>query len=112
MSAARILEVRPLARAGFTRFGDVIEIDGSRSFAINDGAAMRFDGLAQIDVARQNGRAALGVFRGQPAQFPLQLSAVERHPLGGRAFMPMGIIPLLIVVAAKAADGPASRSPS
>ncbi len=105
MSAPRKLEVTPLTRDGFARFGDVIEIEGSRSFAVNDGSATRFNDLAQIDVTQQDGRAALSVFRGQPVQFPLQLSEVERHPLGSQAFMPMGEIPFLIVVAANAADG-------
>jgi ureidoglycolate lyase len=105
MSAPQKLAVRPLTREGFTRFGDVIEVEGSRSFAINDGSAMRFNDLAQIDVAQQGGRAALSVFRGQPVRFPLQLSEVERHPLGSQAFMPMGVTPFLIVVAAGGADG-------
>ncbi len=104
MSAPKILEVKPLTRAGFARFGDVIEIDGSHSFAINGGTATRFNDLAQIDVSAQGGRAALSVFRGQPIRFPLQVSAVERHPLGSQAFVPMGVIPFLIVVAANAAD--------
>lgn len=105
MSAPRKLEVRPLTRAGFALFGDVIEIEGSSAFAINDGSATRFNDLAQIDVTQQGGRAALSVFRGQPVQFPLQLSEVERHPLGSQAFMPMGCVAFLIVVAADAADG-------
>jgi ureidoglycolate lyase len=106
MNAPRVLEVRPLTREGFARFGDVIEVEGSRSFAINDGTCMRFNDLAKIDVERQGGRAALSVFRGQPVRFPLQVSEVERHPLGSQAFMPIGVIPFLIVVAA---DGPDDR---
>jgi len=104
MSAARILEVRPLTRAGFARFGDVIETEGARTCAINDGTATRFDDLAQIDVSQQGGRAALSIFRGQPVRFPLQLSKVERHPLGSQAFVPIGVIPFLIVVATDGTD--------
>jgi ureidoglycolate lyase len=47
----------------------------------------------------QGGRTALSVFRGQPVRFPLRFSEVERHPLGSQAFVPMGVIPFLIVVA-------------
>ena len=104
VSAVRALEVRPLTRAGFTRFGDVIETEDSASFAINDGSAMRFNDLAQVDVSMHNGRAALSVFRGQPVRFPLRLSALERHPLGSQAFVPMGVIAFLIVVATDGAD--------
>ena len=104
MSEARVLEVRPLTRAGFARFGDVIETEGARCFAINDGSAMRFNDLAHVDVATQNGRTTLSVFRGQPVRFPLRLSEVERHPLGSQAFVPMGVFPFLIVVATDGAD--------
>ena len=82
MSTPRKLEVRPLTRAGFAPFGDVIEIEGAQSFPINDGTCMRYNDLARLDIAGQGGRAALSVFRGQPVQFPLQLAEVERHPLG------------------------------
>lgn len=105
MSTSRVLQVRPLDRDGFARFGDVIETDGSGSFAINDGTATRFNDLARIDVMTQDGRAALSVFRGQPVRFPLQVSQVERHPLGSQVFMPMGVTPFLIVVAAGGPDG-------
>jgi ureidoglycolate lyase len=104
MNAPQILEVRPLTGAGFARFGDVIETEGSRSFAINDGTAMRFNDLARIDVSMQDGRAALSVFRGQPVKFPLKVSEVERHPLGSQAFVPMGAMPFLVVVAIGGAD--------
>lgn len=105
MSAPRKLQVSPLTREAFARFGEVIEIEGAQSFPINEGTCMRFNDLAQVDVAQQGGRAALSVFRGQPARFPLQLSEVERHPLGSQAFMPMGEMAFLIVVAANGGDG-------
>ena len=105
MSAPQKLEVRPLTRTGFARFGDVIEIEGARSFPINDGTCIRFNDLAKIDVTTQDGRAAISVFRGQPVSFPVHLAEVERHPLGSQAFMPMGEIPFLIVVAADAGGG-------
>jgi len=105
MSAPRILAVQPLMRAGFAPFGDVIETEGASAFPINDGTATRFNDLAQIDVSKQGGRAALSVFRGQPVRFPLLLSDVERHPLGSQAFMPMGAVPFLVVVAQSDAQG-------
>lgn len=103
--SATPLEVRPLTRDAFAPFGDVIEVAGARSFPINDGTCIRYDHLARIDVAEQAGRASLSVFRGQPVRFPVQISEVERHPLGSQSFSPMGEFAFLIVVAANDAQG-------
>ena len=105
MTAPTTLRVEPLTRAGFARFGDVIELEGAQSYPINDGTCTRYNNLANIDVAVQGGRTALNVFRGQPAKFPLRLSEVERHPLGSQSFMPMGVFAFLVVVAESGADG-------
>jgi ureidoglycolate lyase len=105
MSAPRVLVVKPLTRAAFAPYGDVIETEGAKFFPINEGSALRFNDLARIDVATGGGRAALSIFRGQPVKFPLHLSEVERHPLGSQAFVPVGITPFLVVVADTAADG-------
>jgi ureidoglycolate lyase len=99
------LKVQPLTRGAFAPFGDVIEVAGARAFPINDGTCIRYDNLARIDVAEQAGRASLSVFRGQPMRFPVQISEVERHPLGSQSFTPMGEFAFLIVVAANGANG-------
>lgn len=98
------LKVRPLTREAFAPFGDVIELAGARSFPINDGTCIRYDNLARIDVAEQAGHASLSVFRGQPVRFPVQVSEVERHPLGSQSFTPMGEFAFLIVVARNGAQ--------
>jgi len=36
---------------------------------------------------------------GQPRQFPLKVSTVERHPLGSQAFIPLSKNPYLVLVA-------------
>ena len=103
--SATTLKVRPLTREAFAPFGDVIEVAGARSFPINDDTCIRYDNLARIDVAEQMGHASLSVFRGQPVRFPMQISEVERHPLGSQSFTPMGEFAFLIVVAANGAQG-------
>jgi len=105
MSAPRVLVVKPLTRAEFAPFGDVIETEGAKFFPINEGSALRFNDLARIDVGTNGGHAVLSIFRGQPVSFPLHLSEVERHPLGSQAFVPLGMLPFLVVVAATAPDG-------
>ncbi|HVY04615.1 MAG TPA: ureidoglycolate lyase [Burkholderiales bacterium] len=105
MSAPRKLVVQPLTRAAFAAFGDVIEIEGAQSFPINGDTCIRYNDLAHLDVAGQGGRAAMSLFRGQPVSFPLEISEVERHPLGSQSFTPMGEIPFLIVVAINGSNG-------
>lgn len=99
------LKVRPLTREAFAPFGDVIEVAGARSFPINDGTCIRYDKLARIDVAEQAGHASLSVFRGQPVRFPVQITEVERHPLGSQSFSPIGEFAFLVVVAGSDAQG-------
>ncbi len=94
------LTIEPLTAAAFAPFGDVIEAsDSAQHFAINDGYAERYHDLAQLDVATSGGRPIVSIFRAKPRQFPLQLSLLERHPLGSQAFMALSALPFLVVVA-------------
>jgi ureidoglycolate lyase len=104
---ARLLKIQPLTREAFAPFGDVIETDGSAHFTINAGFAERFHDLANIDVAAEDGRALISIFRAQPRPIPLRLTLMERHPLGTQAFFPLHDRDWLVVVAA----GPEPRVP-
>ena len=99
------LAIEPLTREAFAPFGDVIELEGSRHFTINQGTTERYHDLASIDVTEGGGRTAFNIFRGQPRQFPLKIELVERHPLGSQAFMPLNGRPYLVVVAESDAKG-------
>jgi ureidoglycolate lyase len=94
-----ILRPEPLTRAGFARFGDVIEIPDAAHYPINEGTTERFHDLAAVDVAEGGGRALINIFRGQPRDLPLPIRMMERHPLGSQAFIPLGANPWLVVVA-------------
>ena len=96
---SRMLPLEPLTRDAFAPFGDVISTDGARHFPINGGTTERFHDLARIDVGEGDGRALVNVFRGQPRTLPLEISMMERHPLGGQAFIPLGDARYLVVVA-------------
>jgi ureidoglycolate lyase len=92
--------VEPLTGSAFAPFGEVIETTSARAvYSINEGTATRFDALARIDVAGADGYPIISLFRAQPRQLPFTVSALERHPLGSQAFVPMGPTPYLIVVA-------------
>ncbi|HTH73384.1 MAG TPA: ureidoglycolate lyase [Trinickia sp.] len=95
----RLLAVEPLTRAAFAPFGDVVSLDGARHFPINGGTTERFHDLATIDVTAGGGRPLINVFRGQPRALPLQVTMMERHPLGSQAFIPLADIRYLVVVA-------------
>ncbi|MBL8250548.1 MAG: ureidoglycolate lyase, partial [Candidatus Competibacter sp.] len=93
------LPVRPLSRAAFAPFGDVIETDGATHYPINEGSCLRFHDLARV-TADAGGRPSINIFRARPVVWPLVIEQVERHPLGSQAFYPLERRPYLVVVAA------------
>jgi len=95
----REIAVRPLSKAAFADFGDVIETKDAEQRLINEGTTTRFHDLADIDVADQDGRPLINIFRGQPFAFPVKIAMMERHPLGSQAFYPLQNRPFLVVVA-------------
>ncbi len=97
------LAIEPLTRTAFAPFGDVIEIEGAQHYPINQGYAERFHDLARIDTAPEGGETIISLFRGKPRPLPIEITFVERHPLGSQAFYPLQERDWLIVVAASAA---------
>jgi ureidoglycolate lyase len=97
---------RPLCRAAFAPFGDVLDTDWPHHFPINGGMAERYHGLARVEVAGPDAHVLINIFHGRPCAMPLTLAMVERHPLGSQAFMPLNSRPFLVVVAADGLDGP------
>lgn len=92
----RTIAVEPLSAEAFAPFGDVLEAAGA-SFPINGGMVDRFHDLARLEVV--DGRLGISIGRGRPYALPLDLTLVERHPLGSQAFVPMNADPFLVVVA-------------
>ena len=72
----------PLTANAFAPFGDVIEKGAGQSFAINDGKCIRHHGLSRVAVSGSDAHVLINIFAGQPYALPLQLTMVERHPLG------------------------------
>ncbi len=94
----KILTPKPLTREAFAPFGDVIETEGAHHYPINEGTTERYHDLANLNM-REGGRAIVSIFRGQPRSYPMEIRALERHPLGSQAFIPMQRRPYLVVVA-------------
>ena len=88
-----------LTAEAFAPFGTVIEAsDDAVKLDINQGHAVRYDRLADIDVADGGGAGAISLFRARPLAEPV-LKTFERHPLGSQTFVPLGGRPYLVAVA-------------
>jgi len=95
----RELTPEPLTAEAFALFGGVIEVsDDAVKLDINQGHAVRYDRLAEIDVVDEGGVGAISLFRAKPLE-ELVLKAFERHPLGSQSFVPLGGGPYLVAVA-------------
>jgi ureidoglycolate lyase len=100
------LAVRPLTKADFAPFGDVIETEGAEMRLINNGTTERYHDLANVDVTGDGARALVNIFRGQMFVPPIDIVMLERHPLGSQAFVPLQNRPYLVVVAEDAGGRP------
>jgi len=93
----RELTPEPLTAEAFAPFGNVIEAsDAAVKLDINQGHAVRYDRLAEVDVA--DGTGAISLFRARPLA-DLVLRVFERHPLGSQTFVPLSGSPYLVAVA-------------
>ena len=94
----REMTPEPLTADAFARFGKVIEAsDRAEKLEINQGHAVRYNRLAELDVG-EDGTGAISLFRARPLG-ELVLRVFERHPLGSQAFMPLSGRPYLVAVA-------------
>ncbi|SES24968.1 ureidoglycolate lyase [Tranquillimonas rosea] len=93
----RTLAATPIDRDAFAGFGDVIETEGAPDKIINQGFCGRWHDRAALDFG--DGRAGISLFRAEPRTLPYRLEMVERHPLGSQAFIPMSLVPFLVIVA-------------
>ena len=93
------LHLKPLTQEAFAPFGDVIQKQGHYPEDINYGQTRKCAGLAQIDVADEEGTATVHIYRSRPVSLPFRVEVMEYHPLGSQAFIPLHQRPFLVVVA-------------
>lgn len=93
-----MIPVEPLTKTAFSRFGDVIEIDGAERIGINQGFAARVNGLARIDVAAEHGTVNISLFTAEARPTPIAVKLMERHPLASQLFYPLQDSPWLVLV--------------
>lgn len=93
----RDITPEPLTAEAFALFGSVIEASGeAEKIDINQGHAVRYDRLAEIDVG--DGSGVISLFRARPLA-ELVLRQFENHPLGSQSFVPLSGRPYLVAVA-------------
>ncbi|HUP30309.1 MAG TPA: ureidoglycolate lyase [Usitatibacter sp.] len=92
------LTPKPLDRASFAPFGEVIDIGGASPHAINDGTTDRYSDLARID-AGAHGDPVIGIYVARARALPLQLTRLERHREASQVFLPLGTHRFIVVVA-------------
>ena len=95
-SERRTLTIEPLTRAAFAPYGDVIDEEGVEPELLNAGTAKKFAALATVDT---DGPAAIHLFHAASRALPLELTMIERHPLGSQAFVPTSPTRFVVVVA-------------
>src|SRR4051812_4908982 len=104
----RELTPEPLTARAFAPFGSVIEAsDEAVKLDINQGHAVRYDRLAEIDVSDDDATGVISLFRARPLAEPV-LRVFERHPLGSQTFMPLSGRPYLVAVAPAGPFDPAA----
>jgi ureidoglycolate lyase len=95
----RELTPEVLTAEAFAPFGSVIEAsDAAVRIDINQGHAVRYDRLADVDVGDGGGNPVISLFRAKPLG-ELVLRVFERHPLGSQSFVPLSGRPYLVAVA-------------
>lgn len=94
-----ILRPEPLTQAAFARYGEVIETADRDFFMINNGSTRRYHQLAEVQLSGDQDKAIISIFRATALSTPLQISMMERHPLGSQAFIPLKGRPFLVLVA-------------
>lgn len=92
------LIAKPLTKAAFASFGDVIERSGAEQRTINEGRCTRFHDLAQVETRGEEARTLINIFAPIALTLPIGVNLVERHPLGSQAFVPLSADPFLVVV--------------
>jgi len=86
-------------RSNFAIFGDLISANDITPMDINAGYAKRYDNLADLNTAKDGGKAIVSIFSSLKRSFPMTIDMMEKHPLGSQAFIPMKETTFLCFVA-------------
>jgi len=96
VSADIALTARPIDRAAFAPFGDLVDVEPS---------GIRTDKIGGIENLRGDARFHLSTARIVPSSLPLRLVELERHAFTSQSFLPLEASRYLVCVAANDPDG-------
>ena len=94
-----IFNPKPITKENFSKFGDMITTSNIKPIEINNGYAKRFDGIANLNTSKDNGKTTICIFSALKRTFPMKIDMMEKHPLGSQAFIPMKETIFLVFVA-------------
>jgi len=97
--SGHLIAAVPLTRAAFQPFGDVIDDTGPTVFPTNEGTALRIHELGVADCQAEGGRTLFSIFRMKQPSLPDTIRLMERHPLSSQAFVPLGNVRFVALVA-------------
>lgn len=92
------LAIEPISREAFAPYGDLIAAEGIEPLAINDGTCAKYADLATIE-ALDGAPITVSLFRPSVRALPFRIGQIERHSLASQAFLPIGAIRFLVIVA-------------
>jgi ureidoglycolate lyase len=105
-----MIAVSDLTPQAFAPFGEVIDARTKAPLDINQGFAQRFDDLAALDVAAEQGTLKVSIFTARARPLPIEIKLMERHPLGSQLFFPLQDEPWLILVCTDPHDAATYRA--
>ena len=97
----KIIKPVPITKDNFSKFGDMISTSEIKPMEINNGYAKRYDGIANLNTSKDNGKTTISIFSAIKRKFPMKIDMMEKHPLGSQAFVPMSEAKFLVFVAPK-----------
>ena len=84
-----VFKPKPITKESFKKFGDMITTTDIKPIEINNGYAKRYDGIAKLNTATEDGKTTISIFSALKRNFPMKIDMMEKHPLGSQAFIPM-----------------------
>ena len=96
-----IIKPKKITKKNFQKFGDLISVKKIKPININNGYAKRFDNLCRINTSSKKGKTIMSIFSAKKRKFPMNITMMEKHPLGSQAFVPMNETTFLVFVAPK-----------